>query len=547
MNRNPAQSTEPLPGLQRRWCPRALRQRRFLILAQIYSMAVLLVSSPLFFLRGVGVFDDSFFLKTGELVAAGAVPYRDFFENKTPATFYLAALIAHVGGGHWLAPRIFLFLLAIALSLAVVRYAWASFGPRCALVVSVAFPVSYVISQGYSLHAEQLLTLFGFLGVLCISGRRRESPFAWGVAGAAMGLAFLSKQSAATYLLGLLVAVSVTALFGRTKPRSAALMGGAAIIGFLVVLATAAEAAILLGIATEARLAIFDNARYVAVGVPIDLPMAARLWIKVPAILMAFASCVLLATSRPIREKVLAARRLPEILVWAALGLVSLAPNLRIQNAIGHYALPAVPGLALAGSFVLSLSLSRVRALGAVRRLVPVVALSPYLVGIGWGGFTMIREDRLRTDLRQMEEFRNLLTRHLPNDEPILCLSETQMVSRLYYLSGRRPYTRYLHFGVNFVGIFELKDAISLVDAGGPDAVIVEFPLGPDGRPDPSGQLWRASPAWRRHYAFIDPVTGVHPVLHTSTILLVRSRLGPPEGIALQDSSPGGFSSSATR
>src|SRR5438128_922498 len=158
-----------------------------------------LLAFPLFFLRGIGVMDDSLYLKMGELIADGAVPYRDVWENKTPGVYYLVALIAVVGDRHWLAPRVFLFLFGLGFSLWVIAFTRRTYGPAAARWSAWIFPLSYVLAQGYSLHTDHACALFGFAGLTLACGRR-QSAAAWFGAGLLVGLAFLFKQYAAFYV-----------------------------------------------------------------------------------------------------------------------------------------------------------------------------------------------------------------------------------------------------------------------------------------------------------------------------------------------------------
>src|SRR5215218_4731832 len=47
--------------------------------------ALLAVSAPLYFARGIGIFDDSLYLKIGQLIVDGFKPYRDFYDTKPPS------------------------------------------------------------------------------------------------------------------------------------------------------------------------------------------------------------------------------------------------------------------------------------------------------------------------------------------------------------------------------------------------------------------------------------------------------------------------------
>src|SRR6266545_1551130 len=111
----------------------------------------LVLSGPLYFARGIGIFDDSLYLKAGQLILDGLKPYRDFYDNKPPAIYYVSAAVAGVGGRGWLAPRIFLFAFAAIFQVALVRWLQRRFDAQVATIGAILFGLSYPLAQGYSL------------------------------------------------------------------------------------------------------------------------------------------------------------------------------------------------------------------------------------------------------------------------------------------------------------------------------------------------------------------------------------------------------------
>lgn len=124
----------------------------------------------LVFLRCIGVFDDSAFLKIGELILDELVPSRDIFDNKPPGIYYLGAAIAAISNRHWLAPPIFLFVFAAVFGVIVIKYTRKYWGSLAAYLVAWIFGLSYTIAQGYSFHTDQFCAFFGIAAIAAISG-----------------------------------------------------------------------------------------------------------------------------------------------------------------------------------------------------------------------------------------------------------------------------------------------------------------------------------------------------------------------------------------
>jgi hypothetical protein len=495
-----------------------------------YSSLVLclLLTAPFFFLRGVGVFDDSLFLKTGEMIAQGALPYRDFYDNKPPGVYYVGALIAWLGGGHWLAPRVFLFLFALAFGVCVVAFVRRRFGDRAGHRAAWLFGLSHVLAQGYSLHTEALCGFFGFLAACAVAGGRKRNVAAWFTAGALTGLAVLFKQPAVLYLVSLAGVLTILAFLGTIPWRryltSLVLLG----LGSAAVIGVVAFGLIALGVGAEA----YDEAVVVAfqsAKLPLNLRAAVATWLRVPAVPLSFLAAGLLLVSRALRARLLRLPDAADLLLWMGAGFLSLLPTLRIGGEQGHYCGPAVWGLTLTCI--------------AVWSALPDAALAPAArpslrnfstwfvrlqllayVGVALAGeVLLLRQGRLAADLQQLREIRQVLQERLPDKESILCLSETP--SRLYYMSGRRPAVKYLFFLWNIEDKFSKADARDLLCRGGVAGAILETQLA---SVTPGSEVGLKEGDWEHVnslYEVIPLQTGVHPYYQTRTMILIRRAL----------------------
>jgi hypothetical protein len=214
--------------------------------------ALLAISAPIYFARGIGIFDDSLYLKAGQLILDGLKPYRDFYDNKPPGIYYVSAMIAAVGGRGWLAPRIFLFLFAAAFQVALIRWLQRRFDARVATIAAVLIGLSYPMCQGYSLHTEPFGAAAAFAACALLLSDA-PSLRRWAAAGALLGLATAFKQTGVLYL----AAIALFALFDVRRQRGgintlvatlASLVGG-----FLAALAPIALAFAAQGLAGNVR------------------------------------------------------------------------------------------------------------------------------------------------------------------------------------------------------------------------------------------------------------------------------------------------------
>ena len=160
---------------------------------------LLAVSAPIYFARGIGIFDDSVYLKAGQLMLDGLKPYRDFYDNKPPGVYYVSAAIAAVGGRGWLAPRVFLFLFAAGFQVGFVSWLQRRFDAGVATITAVFLGLAYPLCQGYSLHTEP----FGAVAASAACALLLADAPSWRhwlAAGALAGVATAFKQTGVLYL-----------------------------------------------------------------------------------------------------------------------------------------------------------------------------------------------------------------------------------------------------------------------------------------------------------------------------------------------------------
>ncbi len=163
-------------------------------------------------LRSPIVWDMRFYLYYASRVVHGAVPYRDFFENKTPLSIFAGALF------HWLALasglqpihaiRAGFLVLAAGAGLALFavhrRLANGGFVPGLLAVCAyLGFPLMGLLPS-IGVCPKTLMALFASAAALAVGKRR------WAVAGACGSLAFLDWQVGGLAAAGAVLAAVVT-------------------------------------------------------------------------------------------------------------------------------------------------------------------------------------------------------------------------------------------------------------------------------------------------------------------------------------------------
>lgn len=179
--------------------------------------------------------DIALFQLFGRLVADGDVPYRDFFDHKTPLINYINASGALTSD----ALNVDYIVTARALSLlfAVIGGVglyflcrFASLRPAAAFAGAIAFFAFDLFDLYVALGLEPKL-LSGYIGIVALLVAYRSRWFAAGVLSA---LAFLTWQPAAVFLLGVLARALLVEGKRSWRPGALAMAGGLAPVALLL-------------------------------------------------------------------------------------------------------------------------------------------------------------------------------------------------------------------------------------------------------------------------------------------------------------------------
>lgn len=434
--------------------------------------ALLAVSAPIYFARGIGIFDDSLYLKAGQLILDGLKPYRDFYDNKPPGIYYVSAMIAAVGGRGWLAPRIFLFLFAAAFQFALIRWLQRRFDTRVATIAAVLIGLSYPMCQGYSLHTEPFGAAAAFAACTLLLSDA-PSLRRWAAAGALLGLATAFKQTGVLYL----AATALFAFFDVRRRRGgidtlvatlASLVGG-----FLAALAPIALAFAAQGLGPAMFDAVFTGAVNRAYG-GLALPQATIVtWLFCPAFVAFLGVAFVLVGSRRARSA-MDERRRRAFVLFAFVGVLSLLPTFKTILA-GHYLQPGAFAFSAASALFLE-SYLRTAAVRPARivTMAMITVIAGYFVAVCGGSVEVVRQNKLARDLVLQAQLRQTLDMHLDPNETVLCVSASS-AARLNLMSGRRPFNRSLYFYPTIDNVFSLADARRVLFDGRVAAALVEI------------------------------------------------------------------------
>jgi 4-amino-4-deoxy-L-arabinose transferase-like glycosyltransferase len=177
--------------------------RKNIIIISAFSVLLLLFLLRLQTLFSRGNCDTSFYAFGGNVILNGGVPYKDFWELKTPLIFYYFALIFKLFGVHFFTiavTEIFWLLITCA---ALYALAKEFFSERISLFLTVTLAAysgasSFINNFGMTETYAMLPAMLSMLAVI-----RSKCSNAWLVfaSGVAAGIAFLFRPTAAVVLL----------------------------------------------------------------------------------------------------------------------------------------------------------------------------------------------------------------------------------------------------------------------------------------------------------------------------------------------------------
>ncbi len=162
--------------------------------------------------------DSSVFIYGGKLVSGGALPYRDFWDHKPPAVFYVDAAVIALGGtspwAFWWTNVAWIILTTVVLYLILRRLG----GGLAAMIGSGAFLIALMYPNYFS--GGNMPELYGTLpqtltiGSAYLLFSTGKSRWAW-TAGILTALAFLFKQTLISLGIGLFLALCILGLQTR--------------------------------------------------------------------------------------------------------------------------------------------------------------------------------------------------------------------------------------------------------------------------------------------------------------------------------------------
>ncbi|GGK77120.1 ArnT family glycosyltransferase [Haloarcula sebkhae] len=191
----------------------------------------LAIIPPLFYLRQPLLHDEMTYLVIGREIAAGGTLYAGIADHKTPAVYYLTALLWETVPEPYLAGRVLVYAVHAVTALLVFRLG-SLWGRPVAAVGSLAylFGVYVPVFDGFILMTEPFAALFLTAAVLWLFAERRVTDL---LAGLSLAFGVLFNQT--VLLFGIVVICwSLARLYvGETDLRTVAVRYGRIAVAFL--------------------------------------------------------------------------------------------------------------------------------------------------------------------------------------------------------------------------------------------------------------------------------------------------------------------------
>jgi 4-amino-4-deoxy-L-arabinose transferase-like glycosyltransferase len=410
-----------------------LRDRRLSILTWVAVLApsVLLRTYPPVPLAA----DEKVFAVVSRELAAGAMLYRDVFDHKGPALYWIINLWQWLAGGSYVGVRVGLMAVAVVLQVSVFLIVRRVTGSRraafaTALAIGLAAWLTNRIFGVELLLTSSIAAALAFL----VCSRGWAGALAAGILG---GLALMVKPIAALPLAVLCYLAWRQPGRRPTPARAAALAGGTAVVSlaFLWPFLTS-------GLMGEVVNALWRFNSYYSNIYPLT-PEQLRLlgaWLTRQFVLCAFLWLPAVAMMRKTsRESAEARSWALGLLLWAGL---EFAIALLGRRPFNHYLLPAY----LPMSILLGLWLARVR-LPALAPRIPafLAAVAAWLVILAAAGYwhtTYARASELAYAAAEQRIARQV-DRLTSGGESVYVWGNA---TNVYYFSARPPATRYIYY-----------------------------------------------------------------------------------------------------
>lgn len=210
------------------------KQSILLIILGLLVAGVLIPDSPIY--REIPERDSGVFLYFGEQILNGKIPYRDMWDHKPPAIYYIDAIGLFIGNGSlwgvWLLEFISLYSASVLGFLLLKR----AFGIIPAIFGSIGLLVSLVLLPGGNL-AEQFALPFQFGALYLFWKSEEHDNYSWRgfLVGIVSAILFLLKPN----LIGISLSIIIYLIFYRRnnllKNITTIILGAVSII-FVVVI-----------------------------------------------------------------------------------------------------------------------------------------------------------------------------------------------------------------------------------------------------------------------------------------------------------------------
>jgi len=174
--------------------------------------------------------DSGVFLYAGQRILAGDVPYRDFWDHKGPAIYYIDALGLLIGGGSEWGIWLVEFVALSAAGLVGYGLLVSAFGETAGFFGSALWMLvlPFVLSRGNM--TEEYALPFQFIALFSFwRGLNQGSRFRWYmIAGAALGICMLLRPNGAG--LGLAILIGSAAHAWQTRQQREFFVGALGLV-----------------------------------------------------------------------------------------------------------------------------------------------------------------------------------------------------------------------------------------------------------------------------------------------------------------------------